>query len=145
MLLAADDLSFHPGWESNAQRRFNTHDIGVLGTQDGGNPLVKQGRHSTHPIVCRGYADAHGTIDNKELMLHPGYGHAYVDNELCETAMARGCWLFAHDCYIEHLHPTWKKAKPDSTYRRGEATLRADRRMFVARRKLWARRNVRSP
>jgi hypothetical protein len=139
MLLAADDLRFHPGWDLNVLRHFNTHDIGVLGTQDGGNPMVKAGRHSTHPVVCRGYADSYGTVDSPDLMVHTGYSHAYCDNELVETARARGCWLFADDVYIEHLHPAWKKARWDSTYARGRAGETNDRKLFMRRRKLWSR------
>lgn len=143
MLLAADDLSFHPNWDVNALRRFDTVDIGVLGTQDLGNAYVKRGQHSTHPIVCRGYADQHGTVDDPTLMMHQGYEHQFCDNELCETAMARGCWAFARDCVIEHLHPAWKKASWDDVYEKGSQSFQADYRLFCRRRPLWNPRRSR--
>jgi hypothetical protein len=147
MVLAADDLRFHPEWDRNSLHAFNTRDIGVLGTQDQGNPLVKRGLHSTHPIVCRGYADMYGTIDRPDLMVSTCYDHQFCDNELCQTAIARGCWHFARDVIIEHMHPAWGKAKEDSTYAKGWRRGKEDARLFAKRTRLWRPRrgrNVRS-
>ena len=143
MLLAADDLNFHRCWDQRASQVLAQMEIGVLGTQDGGNPLVQKGMHSTHPIVSRAYINAFGTIDQKHLMLHQGYDHQYCDNELCETAMARGYWHFARDVYIEHLHPAWGKAAWDHTYRKGYAKANADFQLFQRRRRLWRPRGYR--
>lgn len=143
MLLAADDLHFHQGWDVAALQKLQCPSVGVLGTQDGGNPLVLQGRHSTHPIVNRSYADDCGAIDDRAVMLHHGYDHAYCDNELVETAMARGVWLFAREVFIEHLHPSWKKARWDKTYAKGAHKLMHDHRLFLRRRPLWRGRRHR--
>lgn len=137
MLLAADDLLFHPRWDSAVLDVFNRIDCGVVGTNDLGNELVKRGLHSTHPVVCRGYADAYGTIDQPELMLHQGYTHQYADNELVETAISRGCWQFARLAVIEHLHPAWGKAEVDATYQLANAHAERDHRLFHWRRRLW--------
>jgi hypothetical protein len=142
MVLAADDLCFHKEWDRNALHSFTKLDIGVLGTQDKGNPLVKRGLHSTHPIVCRGYADEFGTIDDPTKMVSTCYDHQYVDNELCQTAIARGCWHFARDVVIEHLHPAWGKAEVDATYEKGWKHGSSDNRLFVKRSRLWNKRAV---
>lgn len=150
MVLGADDLCFNDFWDRNALTAFERMDIGVLGTQDKGNSLVKRGLHSTHPIVCRGYADMHGTIDRPDLMIADCYGHQFCDNELCQTAMARGCWHFARDVVIEHLHPNWHKGVDDATYRHGLSYFKEDSMMFTQRSKMWkqsgrrARRGARS-
>lgn len=138
MLLAADDLRFHQGWDVELRNAWRDFDVGVLGTQDLGNRLVIQGQHSTHPCVVRDYADCHGTIDDPKLMLHQGYDHQYCDNELCETAMSRGCWKFLHACVIEHLHPSWGKGTGDSTYLKGNRHWQRDLKLFKRRKRLWS-------
>lgn len=137
LLLGGDDVRFHPGWADEVIHVYETGDVGVVGTNDLANPAVKRGMHSTHPVVCRGYADLHGTIDDPAVLLHPGYHHLYVDNELVETAKVRGCWAFAADAHVEHLHPIWRTAPRDETYDRGSAEARDDQRLFQARRRLW--------
>ena len=144
MLLGADDLHFHPGWDVNALRVFEQMPhVGVVGTQDKGNPLVMRGQHSTHPIVRRAYVDQWGTIDDAALMLHDGYDHQYADNELCETAMARGAWHFSHDVVVEHLHPAWSKAQHDTTYDRAYRWAVRDHKHFHQRRFMWRPRGGR--
>ena len=136
MLLGADDIRFRTGWVEAVLDVFAHNDVGVVGTNDLANPAVRAGRHSTHPVVCRGYADM-GTIDNPGLMLHDGYFHQFVDNELVETARHRGCWAFARKAHVEHLHPVWSTATNDDTYRRGAERARDDQRLFNQRRRLW--------
>lgn len=137
LLLGADDLHFHHGWDRAVLSAFKATDAGVVGTRDGGNRLVERGLHSTHPVVSRAYADAHGTIDEPHLMLHQGYDHQYADNELCETAMFRGRWYFCREAYVEHLHPAWRKGDYDATYAKGGKRASSDQRLFMRRRRLW--------
>lgn len=137
MLLGADDIRFHPGWLEAVLQMFKDYDVGVVGTDDMHNRAVRSGGHSTHPVVCRGYADKYGTIDNPDLMLHDGYWHQYVDNELIETAKSRGCWGFAHDARVEHRHPLWHNATDDATYERGRDHYREDQILYQQRRRLW--------
>lgn len=139
VFLGADDLRFHPGWDTAALEIAEAYDVGVVGTNDLGNALVRAGHHATHSLVARCYADTLGTIDEPGQVLHEGYDHQYVDNELVETAQARGCFAFAPDSIVEHLHPFWGKGRLDDTYRAGLAQGNRDRRLFHARRRLWAR------
>lgn len=134
---AADDLRFEPGWADVAIGVAEMHDASVVGTNDMGNPSVKAGLHSTHSLVRRAYVVEHGTIDEPGLMLHEGYAHNYVDNELVETAMSRGQWAFAHESLVEHLHPIWRKGTRDATYERGDLHMREDAELFRNRRRLW--------
>lgn len=128
----ADDLRFHPGWDTAALR------VGapLTGTNDLGNPLVRRGGHATHSLVQRQYVEEQGTIDG-DGMLHPGYHHCWVDNELIETARVRGAFRPAHRSHVEHLHPIWHKGTDDATYQRGQEGYRADHALFLSRRPLW--------
>jgi hypothetical protein len=138
MLLAADDVTFEPGWAEAALEIFRDYDVGVVGTNDCANPTVLRGLHSTHPLVCRGYVDMYGTVDDPALMLPQCYWHNYSDNELVETAKTRGCWAFAPASRVRHRHPIWGTASLDPTYLRGREHYDEDQALFVARRRLWA-------
>jgi hypothetical protein len=137
-LLGADDLRFHSGWDVEALRVAEKSGAGVIGTNDLGNAMVMRGKHATHPLVRRSYVDEHGTIDEPGKCLHEGYAHQWVDNELVETAKARGQWAFAHASHVEHLHPLWRKGKMDSTYEKALSTPKEDSALFHARRRLWS-------
>lgn len=136
IFLGADDLEFHPGWLEAAQRCL-TPLIGVVGTNDLGNRRVMAGDHATHCVVARAYVEEFGTIDQPGQVLHEGYWHEFVDDELVETAKARGAWAFAHDAVVEHLHPNWGKAPSDELYDQQRARMRDGRRTYQRRRHLW--------
>jgi glycosyltransferase involved in cell wall biosynthesis len=131
----ADDLHFHPGWLPAATAAL-TGPIEVVGTNDLGNQRVISGEHATHNLVARRYLQR-GTIDQRGLLLHPGYHHNFVDDELVQTARMRGAWAFARESVVEHLHPDWGKGTRDATYARGRRTFRFDRRLYQRRRVLW--------
>jgi len=105
-----------------------------------------RGRHATHPLVRRSYVEEHGTIDEPGKVLHEGYDHQWVDNELVETAKARGAWAFAKNSHVEHLHPFWpdgkggKKGEMDATYEKALSSPRKDMALFRSRRRLWLAR-----
>jgi hypothetical protein len=141
--LGADDLVFHPGWLDACIREHERADACVVGTNDMGNARVISGRHSTHTLVHRDYLDC-GTIDDDDLILHEGYWHNYVDDEFVQTAMARDTYAHAADAYVEHLHPNWKKAQDDATYRRGMEHFDDDRRLYEQRQRLWRALSVRA-
>lgn len=134
IFLGADDLRFHKGWLQAATARL-TEGIGVVGTNDLGNKRVMRGEHATHSLVTRAYAEL-GTIDGPGL-LHEGYHHWKVDDELVATAKHRGAWAFARDSFVEHRHPYWGKAETDEVYAKGESHSRRDIRLFHRRRALW--------
>lgn len=139
LFLAADDLDFHPGWLSAALAPFADPAIGVVGTQDlAPTDRARAGEHSTHCMIRRSYADEFGTIDEPGKILHEGYPHEYVDDELVETAKARGAWTFAGDSVVEHLHPSWGKAERDALYNGQRRRMEAGRGVYVRRRRLWA-------
>lgn len=138
LLLAADDVSFERRWDLEAAAVFAHHDVGVVGTNDLANPSVKRGHHSCHPVVGRGYADLHGTIDGPGALVAECYWHQWVDSELVATARARGCWAFAPGSVVRHHHPLFdRRVVLDDTYRRGSGLPRAEaleeRRLFEER------------
>lgn len=133
----ADDLRFHPEWFERALR-WAGPDTGVIGTNDLCNSRVMCGEHSTHSLVRRTYIDREsGVIDNPGRVMHEGYQHEFCDDELVQTAMARGRYVHAFDAIVEHLHPLVGKAPDDATYQRGRVHSRQSRRLFYTRRRLW--------
>jgi len=139
LFLAADDVTFHPGWYEAACAALATlpEQCGAVGTQDMGNSRVLAGTHSTHSLVTRDYMTRFGTIDEPGQLLHTGYPHEFVDDEFVETAKHRGRFAFANDSVVEHLHPHWGKARFDSTYRRATARLEKGRAVYKQRAHLW--------
>ncbi len=135
MFLGADDLRFHRGWLAAAQAALGPG-IGVVGTNDLGNPRVMAGEHATHFLVTREYADR-GLIDGKPGLLFEGYAHEYCDDELVGTAKHRGAWAFAEGSRVEHLHPTYGKAPMDASYAAQRQRMRASVVLFRQRRRLW--------
>lgn len=136
IFLGADDLKFHPGWLEQAKRRVRPR-IGVIGTNDMGSRRVIMGQHSTHSLIVREYVEKFGTIDEPGKMLHEGYGHNFVDDELVQTAKKRRAWAFAASSKVEHLHPSWKKGETDATYKLGLERFEEDRAHYNSRRHLW--------
>lgn len=136
MFLGADDLRFHPGWLEAALEALGDG-IGVVGTNDLTNPRTMRGEHSTHSLVTREYVDVFGTIDEPRKVLHEGYRHEYVDDELVGTAKKRGAWAFAAHSYVEHLHPMAGKAPMDPLYAAQAERMRMSRNLYRRRRLLW--------
>ncbi len=128
----ADDLDFHDGW---AEAVLAAGAAGVIGTNDLCNPLVMRGGHSTHSLVSRAYVnDIGGTYhDGPGMVLHEGYDHQWIDNELVQAAQARGQWAFARDAHVEHLHPLCGKGEMDDTYRKALAEGTKDSHLFRKR------------
>lgn len=136
LFLAADDLRFHPGWYEAATAKLKGG-IGVVGTNDLGNPRVMRGEHSTHCLVTRDYADRHGTIDGPGRVLFEGYVHEFVDDELVGTARKRGAWAFAADSHVEHLHPHWGKGDYDASYEAQTRRMNDSRPLYMRRKRRW--------
>jgi hypothetical protein len=137
LFTGADDLHFHPGWLSAALVEMTDPAVGVVGTNDLGNPRVQEGRHSTHSLVRRTYVEQHGLIDEPGKVFFEGYPHEYVDDELVQTAKVRGAWAFAWGSIVEHLHPNWGKAPTDELYDAQWDRMARGRAMFKRRRHLW--------
>jgi hypothetical protein len=136
MFLGACDLSFHPGWLAEARKHLGPN-IGVVGTNDLGNPRVIAGEHSTHSLVTRWYADRAGTVDGPGAILCETYPHDFVDDELVETAKYRQAYAHAALAIVEHLHPDWGKSPTDDLYVATGRKRNIGRRIFRQRRPRW--------
>jgi hypothetical protein len=135
LFLGAGDILFRPGWYEACLAAL-APGIGVVGTNDLGNPRTADGRLSTHSLVTRDYTER-GTVDDPGVLLHEGYWHEYVDDEFIGTAKARGAYAHAPDAHVEHLHPAWGKRPPDRLDHEGARRMAYGRRLFKARRHLW--------
>lgn len=143
---AADDVRFEPGWDTALMSRARTTGALVIGTQDGGNPTVKRGLHSTHTLIARSYIDDPGaSMDGPGTVFSEAYGHQWCDTELVAVAKARGVWAFCDDARVTHLHPFWVgqpargRMQLDATYTRGMSTATADAKLFRERSRMWRR------
>ena len=138
LLLAADDLSPEPGWDTEALKVAEETGAGVIGTNDMANGYVMAGIFSTHSLVRRRYVTEMGaSLDGPGTLIHEGYDHNFSDRELCGLAQARGEWAFAKNARILHRHPLWKSAPWDKTYRKGLATFHEDQALFLSRASEW--------
>lgn len=142
----ATDLTFTPGWDTAALEVAEQTGACVIGTQDGANPNVIKGKHSTHSLVRRSYAEERGcTVDGTGAIYCELYSHQAVDAELCETAMHRGVWAFAHESRVLHHHPMYdRKVKRDATYNKALEHGQEDIRLFMQRRHLWVQEKRRT-
>jgi hypothetical protein len=138
LFTGADDLRFWPGWFEAALSALGPG-VGVVGTNDLGNPRVIAGEHSTHFLITREYSRL-GTIDRPRsgMLMHPEYPHEFVDDELVGTAKLRGAWAMALDAKVEHLHPHWGKAPTDPLYQQQPRRMRLGQAIYRRRRRLWS-------
>jgi GT2 family glycosyltransferase len=133
LLLAGDDVKFHPGWLDHAQAAARDG-ADVIGTNDLHNPRVTAGEHSPHPLVRRAYIDEQGASwDGPGVACHEGYRHWFVDQEIVDVAKQRGAWTMAFHSKVEHMHPLWGLAEDDDTYRLGQSHVEADKALFRER------------
>jgi GT2 family glycosyltransferase len=133
LLLAGDDVKFHPGWLDQAQHAARDG-ADVVGTNDLHNPLVTAGDHATHLLIRRAYVDEQGASwDGPGVVAHEGYRHWFVDNEFVAAAKQRGAWTMAIHSKVEHLHPLWGLAEDDETYALGREHIEADKALFEKR------------
>lgn len=136
IFMGASDLEFHAGWFEAACAKL-VDNVGMVGTNDLGNPRVIAGEHSTHSLITRRYANL-GTIDNpRGGPLHTGYQHEFVDDEAVETAKFRGAWAMAIDAIVKHLHPNWGTAPTDPLYAQQQRRMAYGHRLYQHRRRLW--------
>jgi hypothetical protein len=118
ILLIGDDVRFIGGWyEAFIKAAEGSPAAGLISTNDMGNPYVTSGSHATHPIFRVTYIEKQGASwDGPGTICHTGYRHSWVDEEWSTKAKHDGAFLYAPNCKIEHLHPTWNKGQQDETY-----------------------------
>ncbi len=136
LFLGACDIRFHPGWWEACMAKAKAG-YKVIGTNDLGNRGTADGRLSTHTLVQRTYVDRHGTIDKPGQLLHEGYWHEFVDNELIATAKHRGVYGHARQAHVEHLHWLWGKRDRDDLDADYEQRMAQGERLWMKRRRLW--------
>lgn len=130
----ATDLNFHPRWANNALHVAHNTGVGVIGTNDLGNPIVKRGNHATHILFSRDYIDQYGgTYDGTGIVFSEAYSHQFVDTEFIQTAMQRGQFKPCLRSIVEHLHPHWGKGEMDDTYVKSEQDFREDSKIYGKR------------
>lgn len=131
---AATDLRFHRSWDIKALRFAEATRVGVIGTNDLGNPAVVRGRTATHILFSRVYIETWGgTIDGSGAVFSELYSHQFIDTEFVELASWRGQFRSCRASVVEHLHPNWKKADDDETYKKGRRDFEEDGQLYRER------------
>ena len=135
----ACDIRFHQNWFQEACAMLDDAGrIGIVGTNDLGNPRVLRGEHSTHSLITRRYADCYGLAGPQPGAIYCElYQHECCDDELWQTGLARGAAVPCLRAVVEHLHPNWGKARSDALYDRQHARTVAGRRLLTRRQHLW--------
>lgn len=132
LFLGADDLEFLPGWLEASRSLIESGAAAVVGVND----LIERSReHATHFLVSREYAER-GQFDGEAGLLHEGYHHWYVDDELIGVACSRGAYVYSERARVRHHHPI-AGGQDDDTYRKGRLNAGADRSLYRRRSKLW--------
>jgi hypothetical protein len=136
--IGADDIEPQQHWYERAIRLMKPG-IGIVGTNDQANRRTMRGQHSTHMLVRRAYIEEHsGVMDEPNTVVCEEYPHEYADDELVQTAMARGAYAHAFDSIVKHFHPiVGGLAEDDDTYRLGRSQTRLGHYIFRHRQKLW--------
>lgn len=140
LFLAADDLTFHRGWDTAVLKVMDAAEhIKVVGTNDLLNTYVLAGHHATHYLISRDYLeDPGGCIDGDPgHVLFEGYSHNYSDTEFIGTAKARAVFAPCLDSVVEHNHFTVGKSEKDDTYAKGYEKIDEDSRLYTSRQPLW--------
>jgi len=138
---AADDITFTPGWDTEALKVAERTGAGMVGTNDAANPLVMRGKHSTHSLFSRAYIDTVGGtfFDGPGIIYHEQYSHQWIDTESVKAAMDRGQWAFATNSVVAHHHPIYDRTVAyDDTYRKALGDASADQRLYKERLKKWS-------
>lgn len=144
LLLGAQDIHFHKGWDVAALECAERSGKRVIGTNDLGNPESRRTQgFSTHPLIHRSYVQEHGTIDRPDLMVSEAYDHNWCDRELAETAALRNEWHYCKASVVEHLHFHWGKGETDATYKKGLKNFGRDRAIYQRRARMWGGRPAR--
>lgn len=130
----ATDLLFHPGWAERVLHTAERDRVGVVGTNDLGNPIVKRGQHSTHTLFSRSYIDDYGgTFDKSGVVFSEEYSHEFCDTEFIQTALLRRQFRPCLKAVVEHLHPHWNRGEMDSTYEKATKEFREDAVIYNTR------------
>lgn len=134
----ADDLNFHPGWDTAALALMDGW-VQVVGTNDLLNPYVTAGLHATHCLVDRRYLDETGGVVDQGpgSFLFDGYDHQYTDTEFIGTAKMRARFRPCFDSVVEHLNAWSPKGEVDATARKTMRAIDTDSELYDSRRDLW--------
>jgi hypothetical protein len=137
IFLAADDVRFHPGWDTEAMDCHNITGMMVIGTNDLHHPEVVAGRGSTHWFVKKEYLDTYGGTMDRSYPVLFNYKHNYVDAEFIETAKAHKQFISCSKSVVEHMHPAWGLGEMDEAYQKNIDTSAEDALTFESRKHLW--------
>jgi hypothetical protein len=140
VLLAGDDVRFHPGWLDAARPLSRRYD--VIGTNDTAgkvkNPKVASGGHADHYFVRRRYIDEVGaSLEGPGSLVPECYRHWYTDMEVVGLAKARGVFSPCLASVVEHLHPGYDGREDlraaDATYMEAVSASETDRQTYMGR------------
>lgn len=127
-LFCNDDVRFTEDWDLCALEKMKPP-VQVVGINQG------DGRTESFALIARDYIEQHsGVFDRPNTVMHP-YRSQFCDDELADTAKARGVWAAAADSVIQHLHWTMGLSEMDDNYRLAVAAFREDQATYMERKR----------
>ena len=137
MFAGADDLNFHPGWDTAALALMDGW-VQVVGTNDLLNPYVTAGLHATHYLVDRRYLDDVGGVVDQDpaRSCSTGTTTQYTDTEFIGTAKMRARFRPCFDSVVEHLNAWSPKGEVGATARKTMRAIDTDSELYDSRRDL---------
>lgn len=126
LVLGADDIVWGPGWLAAALAAAEPGKAQVVGLNDGHTNLHHYGAHY---MVTADFVNKH----QGGYFIPPHYKSWWFDRETCEKADHLGLYVASWDAMAEHLHPEWKTAEMDDTYKMGYALHDADQKLYNKR------------
>ena len=129
IVLVGDDVYWRNGWLAAALKALDTlpNKSGMVGFND--LYRAPQDGHCVHFLLTR---NCIRTVMGG-VLCYECYETQYTDNETNERAKRAGCFVYAPDAIVEHLHWRVNKAQKDSVYQIGELGFRHDFAMFKRR------------
>ena len=133
IMYAADDIIFRTkNWDSMVLEHYasSEHKICLIHGEDLGQDAIKI---ATHGFISRDLYKLLGYI-------LPNYFKAdFCDTWMTEICAKSGTRMFDPNLIIEHMHPTWGKARIDDTYRSTKISSYLGN--FLLYKTLWVNRN----
>lgn len=135
-VIGQDDFKWHDGWLKEVLEVRDKTNAKVIGFNDG--YTGERPEHSVGWFINRSYVRENSlSIGFPNVIFNPHYKKNFSDNELCETARFRNVWAYAPKALLEHLHPSFGKAKSDETYEKLDEKFQEDMALYQSRKHLW--------
>lgn len=125
-VLGSDDQVYQDGWLKEACGVAAKTGAAVIGLNDGHTNIDG---YAPHFMMTGAFIETYlGGV-----MVPPVYESWWFDREICEVAQQAGLYAPAWEALAEHLHPDWKTAVMDDTYKAAWGSHDKDKTLYLTR------------